>query len=631
MRRCPLPYDDARRIAGVIWWLDRVRSHAVITDPYSTTAIVSTGDGTGRLVLKVDGRPVIDHTKSIWSDHLSERWVESYDPESFLNFADYLIADVLLKRLGPTWSQFEQKEQLDIETRQTAAPVYTDEERKRLGDLSERFLAEFSPGQEKLSFSIVAEAAHFAGNFGVASAAPRLREIKAALPPPGPPKRSSDKVYAELQKIPYSYDVRASKKAEENEKRRATLESEYDAVAHEPINNDPDVLRRTIDGSLRKIDVPTNPDGLYALATSHKDEQQWALQRLAQIDRKRYADALEFWMQKAGGKWARQFFNELTRIDPARAATIARELPADKIDALTLPAFVVLREAGVVPDEPLRLATIIKMLHDPKTDWLERAHAIEALVPLDDALRYPGREIDEALLKLFARDQADESGTFTLERACLALARRGRTETFDRIAEQLQTTQDKGNYDRVLDALAHLAQRDPARFNSRLVEIIRPHLSHTNKSVPGLIWTIWAADLRDLEPELQRLATNDPEVFEDYKAHASGGEASAVTGRFHLARKILSLWEERDTYTRARLLIALAVEANNEFIEKEHLERFARFKAEMDRLGSELSAEEKQKLSAFLDAMESSPTGSEALRDQDGIARKVTHLAREKL
>jgi hypothetical protein len=628
LRICPMPYEEARKIAHVIWWLDRVRSRSVTTDS-DTERIVTSGDGSGHLVMRVDDRALIDHSNTLWYS-LSDRWTTEYQPETFVNFARYLITGALPERLGDKWSQFEPTEQRPSEFRETSAPVYTDTERKRLQEFSDRFLAWFSLAQEKISFSILSVAAQCAGDFGVLSDAPRLREIERALPSLAPPKRSSAEIEADEHKLPNAFEIKDPKKRKRVEEKRAALEAESDALLYDDVSGSPDILRKALTSSLRKMAMATDVTRLSAVAVSNSDEGQWALRRLAQVDRKRYADALETLTRKTKEKWARQFYTALAQVDHTRAATIARELPPDKIDALTLPAFVVLRETGVVPDEPRRLATIVKMLLNPKTDWLERAHAIEALVPVDDALRYPGREIDEALLKLFARDQADaDSGTYTLEEACLALARRGRTENFDRIADQLQTTQAKGNYDRVLEALTHLAQRDSARFNPRLVEIIRPHLSHTNRSIPGLIWMIWSADLRDLKPEMQRLATSDPGAFEDTRAHTSGGAASDVTGRFHLARKILSLWEEQDAYTRARLLIALAVGENNEFIEKEHPERFARFEAEINRLGRELSAEEKQKLSAFMDVMESSPAGSQALRDLDGIARKVTHLARE--
>ncbi len=46
-----------------------------------------------------------------------------------------------------------------------------------------------------------------------------------------------------------------------------------------------------------------------------------------------------------------------------------------------------------------------------------------------------------------------------------------------------------------------------------------------------------------------------PEEYEDAKAYRSGGEASTVTERFHLARKIAALWSEEDAFARTRQVV----------------------------------------------------------------------------
>lgn len=626
LRICPLGYEEARKIAHVIWWLDRVRSRALSTDS-ETERIITSGGGRGHFVMRVDDRAVIDQANGLASS-LSETWTDHYTPETFLNFAWFLVTDALPASLGQTWSQFEPTEQRPSERRETSAPVYSEAERKRLQEFTDRFLSWFSLTQERISFPIVSQAVQFLGNFGIVSHAPRLREIEAALPSPAPPKRSYDEISAEEDKLPQPFEIKDPKKRKRIEEQRAALDAESDATLYDDISGSPDLLRQALTASLRKLVMATDAARLSTVAVSKSDEGQWALQRLAQIDRKRYADALEILTRKTTGKWARQFFAELAQVDQARAATIARNLPPEKIDDLTISAFLVLADAGTVPDEGQRLATIIKMLHNPKTDWQERWRAIDLLVPQDAPMRYAGREVDEALLKLFEPGQANDSSKSTLDRACRALALRSRTDLFDRILQHFEKMSDPGNT--VLGALTQLAQADPARLKPRLVSILKPHFSKTNKSMIAILWAIWAADLRELQPDLERLATRNGDEPQDAKARSYGGAVSPVTGRFHLARKIVSLWEEPDAYTRARLLIALAVTESNDFIEKENPERFARFKIEIARLGDELSADEKQKLSAFLDAMESSPTGSEALRDPAGIARKVTRLAREK-
>jgi hypothetical protein len=627
LRLCPLRYVDARKIAEVIWWLDRVRTRSTRGDS-SFDGMHSTADGHGKLTLRADAQTLIERSDTLWSAYLSERWNGDYNHASFLNFAAYLMADALPARLGNDWSQFEPKHQQDIIARQNSAPAYTDEERKRLRDLGERFLSWFSPDQERISFSIVAEAARLAAGFAIGSAAERLRAIESALPPPGPAKRRYEEVSAEREKLPHPFEVKDREKRKVIEQRRAALDEEITAILHDHAGDSPGHLRRAIVLSRRQVAAANDAEQLHAWAISKSEGHQWAFQRLARIDPKRYADALESLMHQADGKWARQFFHELAQTDPKRAADIARDLPAEKKDALAVSAFLLLREAENVPDEAKRVATIIKILHDPKSGWEERGRAVGLLVPRDAPLRYPGREVDDALLKLFEPGQADELINFSLERACRALALRGRTDLFDRIAKQLKMTKDPHLYHGVLGALTHLAQSEPSRFNPRLLAILKPHLSHTDKHMAEILWAIWSADLRELRPDLERLATRSTDEYEDRKAHSYGGTASPVTGRFHFARKIVGIWSEPDAFTRARLLAAFAATEAYEFVGEPKPERLARMKAEMNRAGAELSAEAKTELAAFLKTIDSVPAPNDGERVDPETLREITAFAR---
>jgi hypothetical protein len=208
--------------------------------------------------------------------------------------------------------------------RQDSTPVYTDAERKRLEDFSKQFLAWFSTKQEKASFSIVSVAAQFAGDFGIASNAARLREIEASLPPPAPPKRSYDEVGTEKSKLPQTFQIKDPKKRKRVEERQAALDAEQDAILYEDVSDSPDILRKAVTTSLRQMAVATDVNRLNALAVSKSDDQQWALRVLARLDRKRYADALETLTRKTTGEWARQFFAALVSVDQPRAVTIAR-------------------------------------------------------------------------------------------------------------------------------------------------------------------------------------------------------------------------------------------------------------------------------------------------------------------
>lgn len=622
-RLCPLSYQDARKIADVIWWLNRIQTESTTTDSVLTSsAIVSTADGSGKITLRSEGKVVIEVGESLWAGYLSERWPGEYEPDVFLNFAAYLIRNALPGRLGSEWTKFEPKHPPDFDFGRIHTPAYEEAERSRLSELAMRFLDAFAPDQEKISFAIVGEAARLSGRFALVGAADRLRAILNALPPPGPKRRGGKEVLAALDRLPQEWNIKDPLLQERVAQQRATLEAERDWHVYDRGVNTSDYLRDRITPGLRALAVADNAAKLEEWALSKSPGAQWAMQRLGQVDKKRYADVLEASIARTEAEWARQFFEELAKVDVERARALARRLPTSKRDALAISAFLVLRETWTLPDQSKRLATIIKILHNPKTEWEERRRAIDVLVPVEAPLRYSGREIDDALLKLFGLPDKDG---FVVARAGRALARRGRTEFFDRIAPQLKEQGEFG-------ALAKLAQADPARLKPRLRELVEPQLIATNQNVEEILWAIWSADLRELQPRLERLATYNIDEVEDRKADSSGGDVTAVTGRFHFARKVVSLWSEPDPFTRARLLIAFAVAEPHSFVVRDDTpERAARLKAEMARAADELSPEAKQELSAFLSRIDANPPRINSYLWEAGIYPKITAFARHAL
>ena len=622
-RLCPLSYQDARKIADVIWWLNRIQTESTTTDSdLTSSAIVSTADGSGKITLRGEGKLLIEVGASLWAGYLSEYWSGEYEPDVFLNFAAYLIRSALPERLGSEWTKFEPKHPPDFDFDRIQAPAYEEAERSRLSQLAMRFLDAFTLDQEKISFAIVGEAARLSGRFALAGAADRLPAILDALPPPEPKRRSAQELFTALDKLPHEWKIKDLLEQKRITQQRATLEAERDWHLYDRGVNTSDYLRDRITPALRALAVADNAAKLEEWALSRSPGAQWAMQRLGQVDKKRYADVLEASIARTEAKWARQFFDELAKVDVERARALARRLPASKRDALAISAFLVLRETWTLPDQSKRLATIIKILHNPKTEWEERARAIDVLVPVEAPLRYSGREIDDALLKLLGLPDKDR---FVVARAGRALARRGRTEFFDLIAPQLKEQGEFG-------ALAKLAQADPALLKPRLRELVEPQLIATNQNVEEILWAIWSADLRDLQPRLERLATYNIDEIEDGKADSAGGDVTAVTGRFHFARKVVSFWSEPDPFTRARLLIAFAVAEPYSFVVRDDTpERTARLKAEMARAADELSPEGKQELDAFLHRIDADPPRINSYLWEDGIYPKITAFAREAL
>lgn len=477
----------------------------------------------------------------------------------------------------------------------------------------------------------MAEAARLTGRFGISDAADRLRTIEKALPPAGAKRRGAREVLALLKKLPREWEVQTEDDRKRIEQQRTALDAELNWHRYDRGANSPDNVREMIATTLRRLAVANDAETLKTWSLSKSTGMEWATQRLAELDTKRYADVLEKFSTQAEEKWARQYFDELVKVDVKRATALARRLPASKRGALAISVFQLLRDAGEFPDERTRVASIIKILENPKTDWKDQERAIDLLVPKDTPLLYGRPEIDRALIRVLDRKHKPDDLGFVVGYACRALARRGRTEFFDRIAAEFSSQAGFGVSDSALGSLAHLAQTDPVRFNPRLTQIVRANLGATNRSMTDLFWAIWAADLRELQPDLQRLATKDSEEIEDRKADSSGGDVTNVTGRFHFARQITSLWSESDPLTRARLLIAFAVAKPYTFVRDDEPERKARLKSEMLRASNDLSAEAKVQLVAMLDRLDANTAPvTPALKD-DEIRHKIIAFAREAL
>ncbi len=612
LRRCALSYDEARHIAHTIWWLDRVRSiskrPAGERDAHSSGTGSSTADGRGWFAFRpeTDGAPVEMIATSIWALPLPDTWGGEYSRTVFLNLATFLLMDVLPARLGEAWSSQEPAYPHDILYRQTSAPRYAADEKSRLIELTGQFLDLFTPDQARTSFAITAEAARAAAELTCPHLKPRLLEIHGALSAGDEPKPSA----ASIMPVPDASGFHGASR-----------------------------LSSTVALSLKKLEAADDVALLRSWACSRDHGWQWALQRLGPLDKSAYLASLEWWLENTSDDRLRQVYDEIAKVDARRAAEIATTLPAARRNALAVSAFVQLDKIDAVfnniPDEARRVQVLIDVMLDPKSGWKESGRAIETLVPRDNPLRYPGENIDTALLALLELNQENDTLHFTCRSACRALARRGRTQWFDQMASVTKAPPGSYAYDGILEALTHLAQADPDRLNPKLSRIIEPHLASTNINMKQVLWAIWSADLREHKPRLEQLATSGPDDYEDPKAASSGGKATPVEGRFHLARIIVALWNEEDPATKAKLLVALGNKEPHHFTgENACPERRHRMRLELKQVAERLSPEAREEVRVFLQWCDSRTGGGDVLASDmeieettfNEVAREITGL-----
>ncbi|NLG35539.1 MAG: hypothetical protein GX548_09325 [Lentisphaerae bacterium] len=620
-RLCELDYPDARHIAHVLWWLDRLRSHRD-NPPDNLGSSWSSADGQTSLDFRsADGSLVLHRDGTLWSDHIAERWQQEYTPEVFVNLADHLFYDPLRDRLGEAWSaQAPKRPAAFCRPDGSACLPSTPPD---LPPLTPSLLNLFTPDQTHLSLAIARDAVRAAGETADSSLEAPLAALLSQIPDL-PPKRTRQDIEAELQPLkdllPSDPDWTESQPLK-NRLHDELMDSYRDTGA-----NDFHSLRSAIELSLRQIRSANDLDTLDAWARTKDPGADWAIRRLRHLDHGRYVETLEWWVHHSESHRARHAFNLLARENSARAGETAAEPSVTTRDDLAAAAFTQLARATDMPDGPPRIEALIRVALSTNSYSEERGRAIDLLAPSDQPLKYPNPEIDETLLRLMDPAMADRIVNWTLGKACLALARRGRTDTFDAMADTLTSLKDPAVYPYVLQALVQLAQLDPPRFHPRLADLLQPQFRHTNQSIPELLMAAWAADLRQLQPDIERIATSGPDDYESERAHSYGGHPSDVDDRFHLARQIASLWNEKDPATKARLLLAFGFHQASNLCVNPRPEQTFRMETELSRLAPTLSPDHHRQVTEFIKWLRSSQINP-AYLDRDPRAAFLTRAA----
>lgn len=562
LRRVDLGYDEARRISDVLWYLNRVRSSGGGSHSYFDGW--SSADGDGAFIMSSPRGREIDLTGRIAAFWPAGRG-RSYGPQDLVNLAYWLLCEAVPDRLGDRWKAQEPAPELDRRRWFAWEPGDAKEnpeetaKRATAGASAQvaRLIGLFSADQSRLAHYLLLDAVQVAGDFALAEYVPLLKAMQKELPAPAKPVRTAPEVEGLMHKAFEAEKTKGDSLAARDDSIK--LMEEWQILRHGAVpESAKEELRQAVELALRKIDAADDLDRVSAWARSRDEGWRWALLRLKQKDRKRYAVALEWWIDHSEGEWARKFFDEIRWVDPERARVLAARVAADGPHPLTIPAYSVLDTARTITDRDKRIDALIAVALDPKSGWDQRREAVELLVPPGEPLRYPDRRIDDALAKLLDPALADEGINGTLKEACRALARRGRIEFFDRIAAALPAQNLADPYDEILSSLVLLAQSGGPEHHAKLLGIIAPELKESGRTTVHVVECAYGADLRELKSDVARVATLSPEDCES--PYTSCSEPRPVTGRWHIARKVAAIWNEEDPLTRGRLLIAFGLE-----------------------------------------------------------------------
>ena len=316
-------------------------------------------------------------------------------------------------------------------------------------------------------------------------------------------------------------------------------------------------LRQALIVALHKFSAAGNLDKLQAWAQSEEPGWSWAVARLRNDDARRCRAAIEWHLARTKGPAKQDLLQAIAMLDRQEAAKVAERSPQGRKVHSTRPMQPELDRAKAIADPDKRIDALIRIVLAPEDKNGQRIDAIGLLVPHNEPLKYPDKKIDEALIALFEPRFAKSIAVADMfDRVCRLLALRGRVEYFDRMLQIVSHEDFDYSREHMLVSLVPLAQRGGAEQRAKLSPEIRRCLKETSEDVTPFVLCIYALDLRQWKPELEKMATAGPEDYEGGQASSRGDNATPVTARSHAAHKIVAIWNEKDPLVRAKLLIA---------------------------------------------------------------------------
>ena len=160
------------------------------------------------------------------------------------------------------------------------------------------------------------------------------------------------------------------------------------------------------------------------------------------------------------------------------------------------------------------------------------------------------RQIDEAESKPVPVKSEPQSGTIQNETKPV--------ETWEQLAEEYRAGFTKSMSTGPLDRLVNM-KGDHKR---QLWDLVKQKFDGAQGGFRDEIAAAYTAGLRDVaQDDLAHLATASPEEEEGTRYNYWGGKngGKPVDGRYHLARRILAVWQEPDALTRGKLLLLLGL------------------------------------------------------------------------
>jgi len=363
---------------------------------------------------------------------------------------------------------------------------------------------------------------------------------------------------------------------------------------------------------LQQLRAAQDLDALEAMAASG---QPWALARLHEQHPEGYVRVLEQRLQLDANPYRIELLGMLAEQDPGRALLLAEQLLEVEDPQLQRQAFRLLQQQGPFEAEAELWPLFLEQLRDKECSASDLEELIELLVPKQDARRYPQPELDEALLKLLQRSKSNPELSGVQAALFQALLSRDPLRQLPGLcalyeeSEKLPNTLSAFHYEsfygkvKQLEALLSASRGHP-HWEERVDQIFLRELQKRELNMEILMMMIWRFDLRHTRDWLSEAATGSPEEQESFDALLGRSSQAENDDRFHLARQILTLWDNEATVLQAKRLLAFAYQ-QPELIDMypDPEEKLATFIQRFTSLRSHLSRKESRKLELFEDRL----------------------------
>ena len=623
LRYCPLEYEDALQLTQVLWWLSRFRSVGADVDGVEHAYTSADGKGFVILLQPTGGERVVKRGTTWGYYTISEPWRGPYDGHVIVNMATYLVSSCLTKRLAELWSCYDVEDQFNrFHMASVSQGALDPEQNERLEILSRGLVHLYLLDQGRVSSDIARVAVRVAGDMGLRDLADRLEGMRNSLP--RPPAVLAQR-QAARQRI-------RDHRAKHGWARTPEAQSAYDRLDHQlrivearidPLDDSRYELGRALDSTRRRFRCANDLDRLqelaarwqfiYARAISPDEDMEeieardsfWAMRQLRSLDRDRYLSVLERWLATARPRHASRILVAVAEADPDRALKLMNGMPEERRPRSQHAASVVLSATRATKDEGKALKRLLAFVRSHGLSSLQLRELISTIVPTGNALRFPGPAVDEVLLGYASPGFRDGAKNLYFEDVCGGLIRRGRPAYLAKVHRILSTEMKTGAGSGTW-AYAHLVVATGDKYKDEFADAMRPRLAEARAPLLTWILRIWVADLTELKPDLERIATSGPDDVEDPapEQRRKNGRAQAVRGRHHIAREILSIWNEEDLLTKAKLLVALGLHTPFWFVDPWYHGPSARMRKELTEIAARLSRSEVRALDSFLSLCE---------------------------